>query len=638
MNIDTPMLQSRIDLYKNFTPVYQAVIDNFFSVDVLLDDTKQASIMSIVYDTRKSDTIIGMFVCVEKEQNTWFVQYYGDNCDEMSRDKGLLTTISTFIADHKQQPQYFEQNIEQIKTTRMQELTNRQKSEMEQLIPRYQRRFNEDSRNLQQTEKKILNIHLTTEMKQEHDYIVQHYQEERNFFTKYPLFMHEEQKIIHDNFIHVIFQQSKITQIGRMSDRVFVQEYQHMSEFMKQQYVNFLQTNCGFNLDENVSENEKILIFFSMELNNMTGFQLIKYNYISGIAERYSSCTDLQYRGRGIMKRIDNTAVIYMQIKFPGLKYIWTGLKVFYKAKDDGSLDTELTKKEAMRKIRSGFGWDLQISKVTPLNSKFQFRFISFYWKPNSVFSRTQMFSAFDKVSKLIDDFPKTLYIPLSVIERLKVYRDTHNNQEYGGNGDRDRFSGEIPDLQLVALSTNVDSTLNGEPVVCDTPFTLHGNHLFSFHTHPDGCYEVYQQGIGWPSSADLHMVLRLATLNPDEGITLDRISTIHFVIAKEGIYSIRLSRKFVNYYKTMDDSTRQHVTNLIENTPNQVSSARISLDTLISKLNTIKGKNHCEDQDFMIIQALNQINSFKYNDIPVFKVTFERYENIMSDIKFTRY
>jgi len=646
MNVRPVEFNTSVKLYTNFNVDQQATINNFLPTDVLMDNTKQQSIMLIVSD-KANDNIIGIFVCVAKEQNKWFVQYYGNRYDDMSRNHVLLTSISTFISEHTQQPQYFEQNTTQIRTSRIQEVMNRQATEMEQLQLRYQQKFNEESIRLEQQRQQqqisTLNTQLSQELAREREYLRINHQEENNFFTRYPLFMHEEQKLIHDNFIHVIFQQSKITQIGRMSDRVFVQEYQHMSTSMKQLYVNFLRANCEFDLDENVSENEKILIFFSMESNNMTGFQLIKYNHISGIAERYSSCTGKQYRGRSIMKKIDNTAVIYLQIKFPGLKYIWTGLKVFYRANRDGSLNTELTKKEAMRKIRSGFGWDLHISKVTPLNNTLSnFRFISFYWKPNSAFDRKQLFGAFDKVSRLIDEFPKTLYIPLSLVNHLKEYREHHPNQEYGGYGARDKFTGEIPNLQLEMLSNNTYSLVDGQPVVCDVPFTLHGIHLFSFHTHPNGCYRAYEHGIGWPSSADLHMVLRLATLDYHQGITLDRISTIHFVIAKEGIYSIRLSRELVSYYRTFDATKYQRVRNLIDYDTNQVSNARRNLDTLIGALNRIKGTNHSRDEDFMILQALSEINKFHLvidnNNIPVFKVTFERYENIMTDIKFTRY
>lgn len=648
MNVRPTEIDGVINFYINFGNK-QLDINTFLRNDVLMDSTKEQSIMLIVYE-KANDNIIGIFVCVEKEQNNWFVQYYGNRYDEISRNQVFLTKISTFISSDRHQEQYFEQNRTQIWDRRQLEITNRHTTEMSQLQSLYQQKFNEGSKILeqQQLSHKIpeLNTQLMQEMGLESQHLSIQHQAEKNFFTRYPLFAHEEQKLLHDNFIQVIFQRAKITQIGRMSDRVFVQEYQHVSESMKQQYVDFLRINCKFEWDENVSENEKILIFFSTEetSNNITGFQLIKYNYISGIAERYSSCTKdgQQYRGKGIMKKIDNTAVIYMQIKFPGLKYIWTGLKAFYAANADGSLNTELTKKEAKRKIRSGFGWDLQISKVSPLNNPAPFRFISFYWKPNSVFTLRQLSASFDKVSKLIDDFPKTLYIPLSVVNHLKQYREHYPNQEYGGHGERDKFTGEIPNLQLEALSNNIDRLVDGQPVICDVPFTLDGNHLFSFHTHPDGCYRAYQHEIGWPSSADLHMVLRLATLDYHQGITLDRISTIHFVIAREGIYSIRLSREFVNYYRTFDANKYQTVRNLIDYDINQVSNARSNLDTLIIALNKIKGLNHSIDEDFMILQALNEINKFSLtidnNNIPVFKVTFERYENIMSDIRFTRY
>jgi len=438
------------------------------------------------------------------------------------------------------------------------------------------------------------------------------------------------------NFIQITFLQAKVTQIGNIADRVFVQNLEDITDERLNEYQTFLSTNCGFNVNRSVKDGNKGLLFFSTNKNgNITGFQFYVYNHISGIAERYSSCTGINDRRQGIMKKIDMNVTVYLQIIFPNLKYIWTGLKII-----DFTIDN--AKKEASRKIRSGFAWDLQISDITPLKDKHSFRFLSFYWKPGTSINDEQMSSAIEQASKLIDDYQKTLYIPLSVINDLRRYRDQHSNQEYGGNFEINPENHEVTKFKAETLSTISSGKIDGKDITCNVPYSLKGKHIFSFHTHPDGCYQLYHNSIvGWPSSRDMFMLLSMIKLDDRQAIELERISTIHFVMAKEGIYSIRLSKKLVEYYKR-DTSNREFLRNIITTDGEQILE---QLDGILNQTRRFRYRfQNDQETYFMIVQILNVFNNFiipiipNIYNIPAFKVTFERYKDIKTDIKFTRY
>lgn len=586
-------MKHHIGFYRNFTSSNRQVVDEFIKLNdssIVNESLKEDSIMlvllkpekmggnkdedgDVVMDSDSVNRIVGVYICIEQEQNVWFVQYYDkEPQDVMSNNYNYLTMISDVVSEYRnQQP------------------------------------TSSDERNL---------------------------------------FYHQQQELMLNNFIQINFLQTKITQIGNMHNRIFVQDYKDVSVTWRSVITNFLRENCTFEIDKPNSINERILLFFSTNDNNeLTGFQYIKYNEVSGIAERYASCTKKKYQGKGIMRQIDNTAVIYMQLKFPKLRYIWTGLNMsnfFDRNTQNGTLDTTRAKREALRKIRSGFSRDLYVSNTTPLNSITPFRFLSFHWRPGRHTDEQQLITSINRAEKLIDDFNNTLYIPLNVITELRRQRSLYHNQEYGGYFDRNLENGEVfnPKQESLIPRTSNDA-------VCNVPITIDGTHLFSFHTHPDGCYTAYGHGLGWPSSLDLIAMLQLAKLDTRQGITLDRISTIHFVMASEGIYSIRLSKELAAYYRN-SEANREILNELIpgdSDTP-QTNQITRQITSLLERLNSIKGANISGKDtpvaDFMILQALRTINKFTINVDPkpirAFKVTFERYGNIMSTIKFTRY
>jgi hypothetical protein len=63
-----------------------------------------------------------------------------------------------------------------------------------------------------------------------------------------------------------------------------------------------------------------------------------------------------------------------------------------------------------------------------------------------------------------------------------------------------------------------------------------------------------------------------------------------------------------------------------------------------IIRLNRIKTESQDDaEKDLLVMQALNVINGLKFIfengiEIPIFKVTFKRYIEITSDIRFTKY
>ena len=606
---------TKIGLYTDFTPDEQIVISNFLKL-ILMDDMKSNSIMLCLID---DSSITGVFICVKKEEKVWFVQYHGENNETISRQPEYLTMISDFVSiQNQKQTNDLQLEKEQIIKNREEEILSRHHFELYQLQTRI------DIMNKQE-QIELLKQQQELEIKQQ---------------LEQPLFIHEQQKMSIDNFIQVIFSHSKISQIGNMSDRVFVQELKYTTREGIEQYQDFLSKNCGFSVDKEIKNNEKIIIFFS--LNNtlqMSGFQYIKYDIISGIAERYSSCTGTLSRRQGVMKKIDITATSYMQLKFPNLKYIWTGLKIT-------DFTIENAKKESARKIKSGFGWDLQITNTTPLNMKTPFRFLSFYWKPGSYINNKQLDMSITRSNNLIDSYQRTLYIPLHIINGLRDLRVRNPTQEYAGHFERDPTNGEVTNFVSEPLPTIPEYIVDGKPITCNVPISIHGTHIFSFHTHPDGCYIAYNQGLGWPSSPDLQSILRFATLPEDQGLFLDRISTIHFVMASEGIYAIRLSKDLVNYYRQSAEN-RDLLNRIIIDDDKGQSQSSQQLNKLANDLNSIKGQNKNDQEsiytDFMILQALHAINDCRIftgenQSVYVFKVTFERYENIMTDIQFTRY
>lgn len=434
------------------------------------------------------------------------------------------------------------------------------------------------------------------------------------------LFHQESDLILGNKFLQITFLQPKITQIGNMNNRIYVQNFNDMIEEHRNEYITFLQRECGFDIDFGHTSSVNLVFFSLNDKGQITGLQYIIYNDEMGIAERYASCTGIQFRRQSIMKKIDMTALAYMKLKFHNLKYVWTGIKM--------SANIDSDKKESTRKIRSGFGWDLRIDKTTPLNNKPTFRFLSFYWKPDKPVTNLQIEAAISTMSNLIDEFHKTLYIPINTVGQLKTIRDNNPTQEYGGHFTRNIENGEIENLQEAPLSTNAEFNIGGQNITCNVPVVI--DSAFSYHTHPEGCYQVFNHVLGWPSDPDLLAVLRLIVMGVDD------ISSIHFVISRDGIYSIRLSRDIVKYYRTQN---RQ----ILINIANDLNTRR-TISNMMSGLINIKTEIQDEaEANLLVTQALNVMNGYKFIiqagiEIPVFKVTFKRYSDITSDIRFTRY
>jgi len=433
-------------------------------------------------------------------------------------------------------------------------------------------------------------------------------------------FQEESNMILGDKLLQITFLQPKIAQIGNMNNGVYVQNFNDMTEERSNEYTTFLTQHCGFDIDFKHTSSVNLIFFSLNDKGQITGLQYIIYDDKMGIAERYASCTATQYRRQGIMKKIDMTALEYMKLKFYNLKYVWTGIKM--------TANIDSVKKESERKIRSGFGWDLRIDKTTPLNNRSAFRFLSFYWKPNKRVTSSQIEISIRSMSDLIDEFHRTLYIPFDVVRQLKAIRDNNPLQEYGGHFTRNVESGEIENWQVEPLSTNAEFNVNGQNITCNVPVTI--NSAFSYHTHPEGCYQAFRHVLGWPSHSDLKSVMHLLLMN------IEDITSIHFVLSRDGIYSVRLSKDIVNYYRTQGRQTLIHIAS------NQ--NTHSDIDHIIRRLNNIKTEIQDEaEANLLITQALNVMNGYNFVieagiEIPLFKVTFKRYNDIKTDIRFTRY
>ena len=146
--------------------------------------------------------------------------------------------------------------------------------------------------------------------------------------------------------------------------------------------------------------------------------------------------------------------------------------------------------------------------------------------------------------------------IPIDVLEFIKS-NTFEEKIEYGGifavksyDNDNAVFSLDIP-------ISGPHGVISGDPKsFAVTP----PNHFITWHTHPYVCYRDLSCYIGWPSSADMALVLYSFTLNPYPLVS-------HLVLSGEGIYHNRLT---INMMNTMNrikkDSDFEMIRNLLYN------------------------------------------------------------------------
>jgi hypothetical protein len=409
-------------------------------------------------------------------------------------------------------------------------------------------------------------------------------------------------------------------QIGEAEHRNYVLYLENIPESILSDMSHFLINNCAFDFPRELNDYQKGLVFYSEDIiGKLTAFQYIKYDYNRDIGEKYSSCTGIESRGKKIMSKLDKNVIMYLQLTFPQIKTIWAGLAF---TKSDFV-------KEANRKIYANYGWDIKIDDKTPLGSKPGFKFMSFYWRPQSTLKITQdqIKCAKSKAKKLLDKYNNTLYISLDLIKEFFRIRDSSKINEVGGNleerEDRSLYISNTLDIPINAPL--LEETKSG--YICRTePFEI--NTILTFHTHPDGCYIINNANIGWPSFEDWMLVYNFINNTPK------LYNSVHFVIAREGIYSMRLSNELVQILRYEDNYNKKIISNMKE----QTTQFRNALYPKISS--TYLWRKETTEQLSVVKKYINHVYSILIpgTKTPIFNIDFWERHQFTKDISFELY
>lgn len=134
----------------------------------------------------------------------------------------------------------------------------------------------------------------------------------------------------------------------------------------------------------------------------------------------------------------------------------------------------------------------------------------------------------------------------------------------------------------------------------------------YNFHTHPESVYEG--NFVGWFSGEDVKYIIYNSLLGLD----------YHFLISKEGIYRIGMTKEFISEGKNMDEQKLDDIVNYIYNMFVQLEYVRFNNETENIDSTTIRIFN-----DFFVI--INSINSKWFNlsgDYRLFNLEFKKWNH----------
>lgn len=431
---------------------------------------------------------------------------------------------------------------------------------------------------------------------------------------------------VHPNIIIANYMTSNITgnysQIGNADNNTYVKKYENISQETHKQLEKFYKSNSTcedfgiIHFKPKIKGDEGFLFFTKdKKSGNLIAVSYIKYNSIKQIGEMYSSCTEEAYRGTGKMKINVKNLLNYLQLIYPDIKRVWTGLDVNHNK----------FIQEANRKVKAGFVHTLSIDKETPLGIKTPFRFLSMWWEPSVVITQQMLNNVKIKINTLKNTYDHTYYISLLQIQYLNKIRNDNSMEEVGGSFNVDKLNHNlhISSDFVDSPMPNVLSTDKGLTPICTT-----GNFeelsILSFHTHPTGCYEKHKVQLAWPSAEDFTLILNMC-------FNKNAYYTLHFVISIEGIYSMRLSQQIVNMIRNGE-------TTFINKMTNQMSSI---IKYVAGEIKKTYGSRYqlTEYKKKQAIQTfLHVANGLNIEGILLFKVEFLSKENQIHDLKIVTY
>ncbi len=216
------------------------------------------------------------------------------------------------------------------------------------------------------------------------------------------------------------------------------------------------------------------------------------------------------------------------------------------------------------------------------------------------------------------------LYISENTCNKLKKY--LNKDVEYGGLFIADKIVENMgTNEQYLNLIYATQTEKKGENYSVNAPISM-----FSFHTHPNICYEKHKCYVLWPSSPDM---LALFT-QYNNGLRK------HFVITGEGIYSIQLTPAMMKLNKTL----MKCMNTILENIKNifiqlELYREEVYVETrnkievfdqyykLCNEL-TLNDIFNDEKYDVESIHKCN-INPYLQKEIKVFNILFAKWETI---------
>ena len=268
---------------------------------------------------------------------------------------------------------------------------------------------------------------------------------------------------------------------------------------------------------------------------NILGFLTVElYN---DYAEIYNVCTSKRARGKGVMK-----SVFKSFLNDVPKDHIWLGI------------DMRNPMRDAVLHLYLSVGFDVMgIQRITPTGSFPSFPFISMvYHKANPIIrDKEKVFVLETDTKRVISQFEKSdgackifTYIQPELIQNIRD-RYIHKNVEHGGIMGIKKVGDRKYKLGLAAVTKGSRDRFQ---VVIPT-------HYINWHTHPFVCYTKNLCYIGWPSGADMGLLVR----NYTNGLLA------HVLFANEGVYFLQLSPDMMVFLQAMTIDCIDAFTTLIK-------------------------------------------------------------------------